>query len=277
MRHLLGLLFGVLLAPVIYFLTALGHYRFLDALQRFADDSGKLPAELAFGAILIVAAGAWLGALLSSRLSPLAPAVAGLAWLGLGAAFVADIDRVNNLLPNGPAGQQGMFALPLEHGYVFLVGTALLSPLFSPARWRGKPKQAAAAELAEEPPVESEDTPVEESGRYPRPVRADDVRPGHTTETRPEYATGTRTGRPRDSRSGEAPGRTGYPPDAPRRMPSELSETTGSYRGSARVERDSTTPYRGSRAEYREPVPGRREQSRSEPRLPWEDEHQPRH
>lgn len=145
MRHVLGLLFGIVLAPVTWFLAALGHFRFLDALQRFGDNPDKLPTELAFGAVLIVAAGAWLGVLLSSRLSPLAPAVTGLTWLAMGSVFVFEVERVTNLLPNGPSGQEGLFALPLEHGYAFLVGTALMSPVFSPARWRGSPRAIEAS------------------------------------------------------------------------------------------------------------------------------------
>jgi len=179
MRHLLGMLFGVVLAPVIWFLAALGHYRFLDALQRYGDDADRLPMELAFGAMLIVAAGAWLGVLLTSRLSPLAPGAAGLLWLGLGAGFVIDVERVSSLLPDGPTGQQGLFALPLEHGYAFLIGTALMSPLFSPARWRGKSKAAADERTAvpagyrdEIEPVEVAPPPLESPDRYTRPPRS---------------------------------------------------------------------------------------------------------
>jgi hypothetical protein len=192
MRHVIGLLFGVVLAPVIWFLAALGHFRFLDALQRFGDNPDRLPTELAFGAVLIVAAGAWLGVLLSSRLSPLAPAVTGLAWLAMGAVFVSDVERVTNVLPNGPSGQEGLFALPLEHGYVFLVGTALLSPLFSPARWRGgAPRAATAIEATVDPEPQPESyrtgshaTVTAEPQRYARPARAIEETYGNTGEYR---------------------------------------------------------------------------------------------
>ncbi len=165
MRHVIGLLFGIVLAPVIWFLAALGHFRFLDATVRFEDAPDRLPAELAFGALLILAAGAWLGVLLSSRLSPLAPGVLGLIWLGLGATYIAKTEKLTDLLPGGPNGQDDLFVLPLEHGYVYLIGAAMLSPLFSPARWRGAPKRAEAVEIIDE------DEPVEEPEPTPPPTR----------------------------------------------------------------------------------------------------------
>jgi hypothetical protein len=219
MRHLVGLLFGLVLAPVIWFLAALGHFRFLDALQRFGDDPNRLPSELAFGAMLIVAAGAWLGVLLSSRLSPLAPGAAGLLWLALGVGFVLDVERVSNLLPDGPTGQPGLFALPLEHAYAYLVGTALLSPLFSPARWR-----AAAAK----PGADGVDVALE-------PVS--DVTA--TGELAPPPGTQPRYGRTRAARSAED---TGY------QTASELNQPAG-YRNDPQ--------HRPARPEYRDQPPRR--------------------
>jgi hypothetical protein len=137
MRHVTSLLFGVVLAPVIWFLASLGQFRFLDALHRFASTPDKRPAELVFGAALMLAAGVWLGVLLGSRLSPVGPAVAGVSWLGLAIAFVIDGPGVTGLLPHGPFGQTAVFTLPLQHGYAFAVGVALLVPMFDPARWRG--------------------------------------------------------------------------------------------------------------------------------------------
>jgi hypothetical protein len=308
MRHVLGLLFGLILAPVTWFLASLGHFRFLDALQRFGDDPDKLPTELAFGAILIVAAGAWLGVLLSSRLSPLAPAICGLAWLGLGAAYVVNVERLTELLPNGPTGQVGIFVLPLENGYAFLVGTALMSPLFSPARWRGGQKKSAVDDLAEAPTA----TGRTATGAYPMVVDPDAV-PADQPSWRARAA---RTGCPADAtdlassrgagqraepggyRSATPPPETRSYRDADRATtaPAETrgyrdaespADTTG-YRGADR----SVTPlsdapsYRGAaRASYRsddrdpagygeQPTGGQR---RPEPPLPWEQEERARH
>lgn len=257
MRHVLGLLFGIVLAPVTWFLASLGHFRFLDALQRFGDDTSRLPSELAFGAMLIIAAGAWLGVLLSSRLSPLAPAAAGLLWLGLGAAFVVNVERVVNLLPDGPSGQQGLFALPLEHGYAFLIGTALMSPLFSPARWRGGQRRPQAADESILEP-ETPAVPSYQTGSYP--TIADTAEPPTSADRRDRYA---------------RPARASFPDDA------ASADPTG-YRG-ARGQRDSTATYRGGQVDYRDPTPTGRQAAVPEqqpPRLSsWNEDtaDQPRH
>jgi hypothetical protein len=146
MRHLASFLFGLVLAPVIWFLAALGQFRLTQALPTETDAGGSF-VELALGALLMAAGGVWLGLLLGSRISPLGPGVAGLAWLALGAAFVLDIDRIINALPDGPTGQSNLYELPLRQGYVFLIGVALLVPLFSPSRWRAR----AEAEIPDEP------------------------------------------------------------------------------------------------------------------------------
>jgi hypothetical protein len=136
MRHLASFLFGLVLAPVIWFLAALGQYRLVHALP--ADGAARGSAlELVLGGLLMAAGGVWLGLLLGSRLSPLGPGIAGLLWLGAGAAFVLNVDAVLQLLPDGPTGQRDLYELPLRQGYAFLIGTGMLVPLFSPNRWRG--------------------------------------------------------------------------------------------------------------------------------------------
>jgi hypothetical protein len=261
MRHVLGLLFGLILAPVTWFLASLGHFRFLDALQRFGDNPDKLPTELAFGAILIVAAGAWLGVLLSSRLSPLAPAICGLAWLGLGVAYVVNVERLTELLPNGPTGQVGIFVLPLENGYAFLIGTALMSPLFSPARWRGGQKKAAVEELADAPasrtatgayPVMIDPDAAEQPARRARaartgyPADASDLAGSRGAAQRTETGGYRSVAPPPESRGYRDAESRGY------QNAESPAQTTG-YRGADRgVTPLSDAPsYRGARAEYR--------------------------
>jgi hypothetical protein len=153
MRHVLSLLFGLLLAPLIWFLASLGHYRFLDALRRFGDDPDRLRTELAFGALLIIAAGVWLGVLLGTRLSPLGPGIAALIWLGAGAFFILDVQRVVDLLPEGPSGKEDLYVLPLDHGYAFLVGAAMLVPLFNRSRWRSRADARHPAASVSAPPA----------------------------------------------------------------------------------------------------------------------------
>jgi hypothetical protein len=147
MRHVVSLGAGLLLAPVIWFLAALGDYRLLAALPRGAAGGGS-SKEMLLGILLLLACGVWLGILLGTRISPAGPVAAAIAWLGIGAAFVSDPAKVASLLPDGPNGQTGLFVLPLEHGYAFLIGAAMLVPAISPGRWRG-------AESREEEPQHS--------------------------------------------------------------------------------------------------------------------------
>ncbi len=264
MRHVLGLLFGLLLAPVTWFLVSLGHFRFLDALQRFGDDQDKLPTELAFGAILIVAAGAWLGVLLSSRLSPLAPAICGLAWLGLGAAFVTNVERVSNFLPSGPTGQQGIFVLPLEHGYAFLIGTALLAPLFSPARWRRPAAKPVAAECSARRAGRRAGRGARAAARHgphrDRRVPGDLRRPRAVRAAQPVRPARPLRISPRRPGPGPGGGRGGRGPDTGYRGATPLSDAP-SYRGGYR---EQPTGQRGQ-------VPPTGAQRRQEP-APWTGE-----
>jgi hypothetical protein len=181
MRHLVSLLFGIVLAPVIWFLAALGQFRLLQALPRDGVDRGSLTA-LGLGALLIVAAGIWLGILLGTRLSPVGPGIAGVAWLVLGGAFIVNTGKVTSLLPDGPSGQNELYTLPLRHGYAFLIGTALLVPLFSPARWRAREQVVDEVEIepygtVEQPPYTTAEGryPATEAARYPT---ADEPRTG---------------------------------------------------------------------------------------------------
>jgi len=212
MRHLYGLGFGLVLAPVTWFLASLGHFRMLDGAAKLADGGGSAPSHLAFGAVLIIAAGTWLGVLLSSRLSPVAPAICGLLWLGLGFGFVAKGEAFLGKLPDGPSGQEGLFGLPLEHGYAFLIGAALMSPLFSPARWRS----VAAASRAAELPA------AEEPAEYPT---SDYPAGGYTTGS---HSTVADAERPVQRRG--RPARPVAVPDEPRSLPDERRSATGTYR-----------------------------------------------
>lgn len=222
MRHLYGLGFGLVLAPVTWFLASLGHFRMLDGAAKLADGGGSAPSHLAFGAVLIVAAGAWLGVLLSSRLSPVAPAVTGLFWLGLGVGFVAKGEALLGKLPDGPSGQEGLFGLPLEHGYAFLIGAALMSPLFSPARWRSAAPESRPAEPL--PAKDPDSYPVNghPTMGYPTNAYANNgyATGSHATVADPEPPVQQRS---RPSR----PARPVAVPDLP---PDDRRSATGSYR-----------------------------------------------
>jgi hypothetical protein len=235
MRHLYGLGFGLVIAPVTWFLASLGHFRILDGAAKLADGGGSAASHLAFGAVLIVAAGAWLGVLLSSRLSPLAPGITGLIWLGLGVGYIAKGEAFLAKLPDGPSGQEGLFGLPLEHGYAFLIGTALMSPLFSPARWRSAPSasladEAPAAETSRDYATDSYPARSHSTGSH---ATVGQAAGGHATGGHPTVRHGTGSHatvaepEPTAQRRSRAARPMAAVPDLP---PDERRSATGSYR-----------------------------------------------
>jgi hypothetical protein len=294
MRHLLSLLFGIVLAPVIWFLTALGHFRVLEAQRRFSINPDRLPIELAFGAVLIVAAGIWLGVLLSSRLSPLAPGAAAAAWLAVAVAFVADGQKVTDLLPNGPTGQPGLFALPVEHGYAFLVGSALLVPLFSPARWRGRypvrhPVEGGAASPAGATSYPSRGDQTDQTAvrdvanRYSQEGRGshrDDAagRRESPAEYRESTAGRRAAGAGFGTTSGQGHTTGGFTTTSgPGHASSGQGHTTGGYTTTSGPGH-TTSGYRTAPASHRDDAgypdatPPWSDSQRPEPRLPWEND-----
>jgi hypothetical protein len=148
MRHLISLLAGLVLAPIVWFLAALGDYRLVTALPRGAAAGGSSKALL-LGVLLLLAGGLWIGILAGTRVSPAGSIAIGLVWLGAGVMFVDDPKQLAGWLPDGPGGHHGLFLLPLEHGYAFLVGAAMMLPMISISRWRGAP--AAEEEYAHSP------------------------------------------------------------------------------------------------------------------------------
>lgn len=184
MRHLVSLGAGLLLAPVIWLLAALGDYRLLAALPRGAAGGGS-SKELLLGVLLLLACGVWLGILLGTRISPSGPVGAALAWLALGVLFIDDPAKVARLLPDGPHGQTGLLTLPLEHGYAYLIGAAMLVPVISAGRWRGRerreveeplspyePTVVATADASHLQPVKEAEPPTWPPARSPvRPTR----------------------------------------------------------------------------------------------------------
>ncbi|MCW2503079.1 MAG: hypothetical protein JWO79_1363 [Actinomycetia bacterium] len=148
MRHVLSLLAGLALAPVVWFLAALGDYRLVTALPRGAAAGGS-SKELLLGVLLLLAGGLWIGILAGTRVSPAGSVAIGLVWLGAGAWFVKDPKQLADWLPDGPGGHHGLFLLPLEHGYAFVVGAAMMLPLISITRWRGA--RAPEEEVAHSP------------------------------------------------------------------------------------------------------------------------------
>ncbi|MQA87997.1 MAG: hypothetical protein GEV03_26095 [Streptosporangiales bacterium] len=127
MRHLVGLILGIVLAPVLLYGAAWGSSHVLQAAARLAVNRETV---LGIGALLLV--GVVVGALTSMRwLSPVGALVAGLFYLGLTVAFLADFRVVGDLFP------RGVLVLSfIGTGGVALLGAILVVSAMSPTRWR---------------------------------------------------------------------------------------------------------------------------------------------
>ncbi|MQA94728.1 MAG: hypothetical protein GEV11_08785 [Streptosporangiales bacterium] len=144
MRHLLGLVLGILLAPALLLGTGWAYPR---ALEAAGGTLGPLSNQAlgAYGALL--GAGLVLGLIIASRVSPLIPVLPGLAMLGWTGALLALGTRALELpswaLPAGDV-TQGVTTL-LQGGVYAMLGLALLIPLFQPSRWRRREHDDAFA------------------------------------------------------------------------------------------------------------------------------------
>ncbi|MBB6171799.1 hypothetical protein HNR23_001859 [Nocardiopsis mwathae] len=132
MRHVVGFLVGLVLAPVV--MLGAGW-----ALPRLARASAAEATFLGAGgaatvAVLSVLALLVAVAMAAPRLTPLLPGVAGLALVGLSAAGVLRPELADRL-PATP-GLGGALDL-LSLGVFVPVGLALVVPMFLASRWAG--------------------------------------------------------------------------------------------------------------------------------------------
>ncbi|GAA3765286.1 hypothetical protein [Salinactinospora qingdaonensis] len=144
MRHLVGFVVGLILAPAIL----LGMGWALPRLQTIAGYNGTF---LSFSGLTTVAALSTLAlivsvALAAPRLTPLVPGIAGLLLVGASAVHIVRTDLIDTLpLPAPVPGLEGATTL-LSLGVYVPVGAALLIPLLLPSRWQSyRPRGAHAA------------------------------------------------------------------------------------------------------------------------------------
>jgi hypothetical protein len=150
MRHVLSLVVALVLTPVIYVTALISAARLGEAM-----DAGSLTAgPAAIGFFAAVISGGLYAMLVLTRLSPVGPVLAGLAYLGLTVWAVMDHNAVTGLLrdvvkvvPDGSA---------LAPATTALLAVPLLATVFSLRRWRrradGGPKGYNAAPDYPPPP-----------------------------------------------------------------------------------------------------------------------------
>jgi hypothetical protein len=123
MRHLNSLLLSLAAAPAIWVLTGYG-----------LEQHGPHRALLSPAAFVL--AGLLFAVLVTARLSPVGPALAGLAYLATVVWLAADPEQVRHtLLETVPAADPAVILRPAE-GIAGLLGVPLLVTALSPRRWR---------------------------------------------------------------------------------------------------------------------------------------------
>lgn len=155
MRHLWSLLAGVIAAPLVWGLVALGQSGSQDTIGGWVREGSFDSADLVEPAAYLAVAGVLLGLVAALRISPLGPLVAGLLLAGpYLAMFAAPLD-VRDAVPDDweILDRELPLRLPLDNGTLLLLGALLLMAVFSAQRWRRWP--AAPAAMPAETPGEA--------------------------------------------------------------------------------------------------------------------------
>ncbi len=138
MRHLFGIVVGVVLAAALFFGGGWGFHRLVSLTNVTSAQLTSTRGLTSLAAML--GTGLLLGVLMAApRVSPLATAVPGVAALAATALYVASPSRAVSLIPMKTSTfGLGAHAL-LGTGIYALLGIAMIIPLFVPSRWRKQP------------------------------------------------------------------------------------------------------------------------------------------
>jgi hypothetical protein len=131
MRHLLSLLLGLVLAPIVYVCAGFSAAWFAQAATQ--GDTDIVKALLGLAAALV--AGALYAVLVMARLSPVGPVLAGLLYLGVGGWAIADQRGFDGAVPGTLLAVNGVLHAAVPFG-TSLLAVPLLATIFSPRRWR---------------------------------------------------------------------------------------------------------------------------------------------
>jgi len=144
-RHFWSLLAGVVAAPVVWVLVALGQSGSATTISRWAETDTFHTARLIEPAVYLAVAGIVLGLIATLRISPLGALAAGLLLATPYALMFVEPLRTRSAVPGGWKlfGDPLPLRLPLENGTLLLLGSLLVVAMFSAQRWRRWPVAAA--------------------------------------------------------------------------------------------------------------------------------------
>jgi hypothetical protein len=131
MRHLLSLVLGLVLAPLIYVAAGFSAVKFADVNSQ--GDIALVSGLLGLAAALV--AGGLYALLVMARLSPFGPVVAGLLYLGVTVWDLLDRTGYAKAVPAKLFGIDHLLTVPVGFGSA-LLAVPLLFTVFSPRRWR---------------------------------------------------------------------------------------------------------------------------------------------
>lgn len=134
MRHVMSLVAGAVVAPLVWVLVAAGQGAFQNGVS--ADGA---PDNLTKGGLILVGIGIIAGLIVALRTSPLGALFAGLVFIG--ASVYLFLDKAGALSVFTTDWQiQGVLinlAVPLSNGLLAFTGGLLLVSVFSSDRWHG--------------------------------------------------------------------------------------------------------------------------------------------
>ena len=178
MRHLGSLLAGLLVAPAVWLLLAIGQPQATTAFATWQSHNAYDTADLIGPVAYLAAGGLLLGLVASLRISPLGPAIAGVAYAAMyGVLFVNPfwgLDRIPKHLDLQVT--DAYPRIPVTNGTIALLAGCLLTSLISAKRWREWPKAADHGGADDQaPPVSVEKDETEHRPSGFEPVRYDPV------------------------------------------------------------------------------------------------------
>lgn len=136
MRHILSLVTGIVVAPLVWVLVAMGQ----GAIQNGIPAGNSTPKDLIVGLLVLVGVGLVAGFIASLRTSPVGAMFAGLIFVGASAYMYLDHARALEIFTTTWKVNHFLIDLasPLTSGVLAFAGGLLLMSVFSASRWRGR-------------------------------------------------------------------------------------------------------------------------------------------
>jgi hypothetical protein len=157
MRHLLSLVLGLILAPLIYILVGISESKIFEGLVG-PNKLDIVPEVIAI--LCALAAGGLYALLVLARLSPVGTVLAGLILFFPTIWMVVAYQNFSTTLPASFLGVEGALQSGAG-GLVIVASVPLLLTVASPRRWRSSAQSAAPAYVA---PVYGTTPPVYQPG-----------------------------------------------------------------------------------------------------------------